>query len=450
MRLIFALLIVAQSCWAGPDQTVIVDIHGIGPSKLAQLRDHPSVRWSAEFGNELLLGVSDDHWGQWLARPDTHAGPGPMRFSEVVVRDHVCTLHDHEPSLAVIGGYEILRKPATLARATRGAMIPGEPLPPDGVVAREVNNEMTPVVRGNSNPEVQALVDRVNADRWFATLSTLAGFDRNSFNPDLSQAHDWIQTQFAQAGLQTASFPFQLDGAVCSPPRPSVNLANPIGFKPGTDLASEWVVVGAHYDARNANRCDGAASPQPGANDNGSGCAGVIELARVMQTADTRRSIVFICFAGEEQGLVGSRRYVESLQVGGQIAQVRYMLNLDMIGHAVDDSLSARVETLAVFSSELNRYAQAAATYAPELNLITSSATQAYSDHWYFLNAGVPGVFTWENGAAIYPQYHQSGDRPENMLRARPLAAGILKMDVAILVEEAALSTLFRDSFESP
>ncbi|MCB1628385.1 MAG: M28 family peptidase, partial [Xanthomonadales bacterium] len=239
-----------------------------------------------------------------------------------------------------------------------------------------------------------------------------------------------------------------LSGAGCSPVRPDANLHNPIGIKLGATLPDEWVVVGAHYDARNSVRCD-TTDPQPGANDNGSGCAGVIELARVLSQVDTERSVLLMCFAGEEQGLVGSQRYVESLQLSGDIARVRYMINLDMLGFAEDDNLSARIETIPAFAGEPARFAAAAATYAPEISPVLSSSTQAYSDHWYFLQAGIPGVFTWENGAAIYPHYHRATDTPANLTRGRELATGILRMDLAILAEEAGLmSDLLRDGFE--
>ena len=194
-------------------------------------------------------------------------------------------------------------------------------------------------------------------------------------------------------------------------------------------------------------RCDGVASPQPGANDNASGCAGVIELARVFEKVSTARSILFMCYSGEEQGLVGSRRYVEALQASGEIAKVKHMINLDMLGYAQTTTLSARIDTNLANQSLLAQYADAAASYAPELNLISSTNAGAGSDHWWFLQAGVPSIFTWENGASIYPHYHLATDIPANMTRARPLAGGILKMDAAMLATVAGLG-LFSDDFE--
>lgn len=447
-----AVLVLALDAVALPaaEPTVVVDVGRAGAAELERIKTTEGVRWSVEFGNEILLGVAPETLDDWLAQRAVRRGPDRLAPDEIVVRDHVCTVHDQEPALAVVGGYEILRKPPSLARATRGPHVPGEPLPADRIVSRAVFNLEAPPPRAPVDPDVFALTQRVDAERWFDTVVGLSAFDRNSFSPALAPAHDWILARFDDAGLTTSSFAFALEGGTyCSPPQPTVTLANPIGTKTGRTRPGEWVVVGAHYDARNTVRCD-TTNPQPGANDNASGCAGVIELARVLSTVDTARSILFMCFAGEEQGLVGSRRYVESLQQSGDIARVRYMINLDMIGYAIDDTLAARIETIPAFAGELGRFAEAAATYAPELSPILSSATQAYSDHWYFLAAGVPGAFTWENGAGIYPHYHRATDVPANLTRGRELARGILRMDVAILAAEAGLiPRLFADGFEN-
>jgi Zn-dependent M28 family amino/carboxypeptidase len=326
----------------------------------------------------------------------------------------------------------------------------GNPLPADGVIAREIANSEVPRAPMASTPAVQAIVDRIDPERWFQTMSLLAAFNRNSFSATLGPARDWILSAFEGAQLASSVFPYTLQNVTsCTPTPAPITIDNPIGTKLGTSLAEEWIVVGAHYDSRNSLRCDGVLNPQPGANDNASGCAGVIELARVFAHVPTERSILFMCFSGEEQGLVGSRRYVESLTASGDIARVKHMINLDMIGFDPGGTLDARVDTNAANAALLAQYAAAAATYAPELNVIGSSNTSANTDHWYFLQAGVPAVFTWENGASIYPHYHQSTDTPANMTRARELAGGILKMDAAMLATVAGLvPPLFADGFE--
>ncbi|HRQ63424.1 MAG TPA: M28 family peptidase [Xanthomonadaceae bacterium] len=433
-----------------PVPTVIVDIHDIGHAAVESLRRHHDVRWSAEFGNELLLGVGEEALPAWLNRTDVRLGPPRLAFDEVVVRDHACPRHDQAPALTVVGGFEILRRPPPLARALSPALGIGRPLPADGVVSREVRNSVggkqARVVEGG----LQASVSRVDGMRWFTTMSELAAFDRNSFSSGIHTSHDWILAHFEGLGLDTGSHAFTLGGSGCASPQPQpVGLHNPYALRPGDGRAHEWIVIGAHYDSRNQVRCDGGANPQPGANDNASGCAGVIELARVFARVPTERSLLFICFAGEEQGLAGSYRFVEFLIDSGDIDRVQHMINLDMIGHAVDSRLDARVETNSANAGLLLEYAAMAATYAPELNLITSSTTQAYSDHWPFLAAGVPSVFTWENGAGIYPYWHHVDDVPANMQFARELASGILKMDAAMLAQRAGSLAVFFGDFEA-
>jgi len=433
---------------ARADDTVILDIHDLGAERVAALKAQPSVLWAAEFGNEMLMAVSAESRAHWLSRKDARPGPEFAGRDDVRVRDHVCTIHDAPPALAVVGGYEILR----IEPAWREQGLPlhglGQRVPEDGVVSREVRNDTRPRGAVALDPTIQAVVDRVDGNRWFQTVSDLSAFNRNSYSPGLTNARTWILDQFTAHGLSTETFPFTLTSASCVEPLPNITLANPIGRKVGSALPDEWIVLGAHYDSRNSQRCDGSVNPQPGANDNASGCAGVIELARAFEGLSTRRSILFMCFAGEEQGLVGSRRYVDSLVDSGEITKVKHMINIDMIGHAVNDNLDTRIETNTQQQAWLAQYADVAATYAPELNLIQSSATQGYSDHWFFLQQAIPTMFTWENGAGIYPHYHQATDTPANLVRGPALASGILKMDAAMIAILAEVQTMFGDGFE--
>ncbi|MCG6117272.1 MAG: M28 family peptidase [Aquimonas sp.] len=455
---LLAALLLAPAAEAAPHAgrstplpTVVVDIHAAGSTRVEALKAAEGVQWFAEFGNELLLGVEPESLAVWLTREGVRAGPPALAADELVVRDLVCGVHSPEPVLDTVGGYSLVRRPAPLARAAGLVGVGGRPLPADGVIAWEVANRPEARAKGAADAQVQALVDRIDTERWFAAVEDLSTFNRNSFNPELAMAHDWILARFAGAGLATSSHTFELGGASCNPQRPLTTLANPIGFRAGTTRPDEWIVVGAHYDARNNVLCDTSTQPQPGANDNASGCAGVIELARAFQGLRTERSLVFACFAGEEQGLVGARAWVGSLQSSGELARIQHMINLDMIAHAINDSLAARAETTPAHAGQLARYADAAALYAPELGLILSTNTQAYSDHWPFIERGIPGVFTWENGAGIYPHYHQATDLPQNMARAHALAGGILRMDAAVLAGLAVLMPplLFADGFEA-
>jgi aminopeptidase YwaD len=120
---------------------------------------------------------------------------------------------------------------------------------------------------------------------------------------------------------------------------------NVIGILPGSDpkLKDEAVVIGAHYDHLGRGG-EGSLAPREGeihhgADDNASGVAGLIELARMLSTQNpgSRRTIVFIAFSGEEEGLIGSSYYVNHPII--PLANTVAMINMDMIGRLKDKHL---------------------------------------------------------------------------------------------------------------
>ena len=118
---------------------------------------------------------------------------------------------------------------------------------------------------------------------------------------------------------------------------------NVIGILPGSDpkLKGEAIVIGAHYDHLGRGGEGSLAAREGdihhGADDNASGVAGLIELARMFSSHKLRRTIVFIAFSGEEEGLIGSSFYVNHPVV--QLANTVAMINMDMIGRLKDKNL---------------------------------------------------------------------------------------------------------------
>src|SRR5439155_186748 len=120
---------------------------------------------------------------------------------------------------------------------------------------------------------------------------------------------------------------------------------NVVGILRGSDpvLSEEAIVIGAHYDHLGRGG-EGSLAPREGdihhgADDNASGVAGLIELARVLSTQNPklRRTIVFIAFSGEEEGLIGSSYYVNHPIV--PLANTVAMINMDMIGRLKERKL---------------------------------------------------------------------------------------------------------------
>jgi hypothetical protein len=452
-----------------PAHLLAVDIGNSGPAQVKSLITDEHVLWSAELGTELLVAFAEEsaskafvsHWRNTSGFSSREISIRARR-SEIVLESLSCGRdHDHfAPSIvAIVGGFGIrklsgesvlmallgdpsLRALPAMAQATAHSR--------HVVLAQTVANLEHEIAAAGIRSNVSELVAGVKPDRWFEAMSGLANFNRNGYNPMLLNARDWIRDRFVESGLAATDHIYSMTNSntFCTTTMPVLSLPNVIGRKHG--LIDEWIVVGAHFDSRNTTRCDVSANPQPGANDNASGCAGVIELARVFQNSTTRRGILFMCFSGEEQNLRGSVNYVNSLVSNGEISKIKGMINLDMIGHDMDGSLPTRIDTRTAHSLLAQQFAAAAASYAPELRTIISLDNDPFTDHLPFLNASIPAVHTWENGASGYAAYHTVNDIPSAMTRPREMAGGILKMDAAVLADLAQLidSSLFKDGFE--
>ncbi len=194
--------------------------------------------------------------------------------------------------------------------------------------------------------------------------------------------------------------------------------ANVIGLLPGRDpaMASEAVVLGAHYD--HLGRQGGVV--HPGADDNASGTAVVLGLARAFAAAGgAPRTLVFALFAGEEIGLLGSAHYARHpvLPMDRTVA----MLNFDMVGRMRNNRLDVGgVES----GIGLRALVTAAATAgAAKTDLVLNDAPFGPSDHASFYSAGVPVLF-FHTGS--HDDYHRPGDTADK-INARGMAevAGI-------------------------
>lgn len=145
------------------DATVVVDVQTLGAEKLAALKQISGVLWSIEFGSELLLGVTPSAQSRLQSLPGAQAGPGAVAREELLIRGHVCAHEVNIPTWAVVGGYELLRVPAALARM-QALVDPSLQLAPDdGVFARAKFNEANPPAAMPVQRSTDSLVARVDA-----------------------------------------------------------------------------------------------------------------------------------------------------------------------------------------------------------------------------------------------------------------------------------------------
>jgi aminopeptidase YwaD len=184
---------------------------------------------------------------------------------------------------------------------------------------------------------------------------------------------------------------------------------NIIGTLPGQ--TDEVLILGAHYDS---------VPVSPGANDNGSGVAVVLEVARVLASQGSHvPTIRVIAFGGEENGLLGSKRYVETLP-NAALKQVIAMINLDMVG--VGDTWQAGGSR-----SIVDRLRAATAPLGIRWGELPSDFAGS-SDHASFAAVGVPVVFLY---LADDPNYHTPEDKvrylqPERLAQAGAAALALI------------------------
>jgi len=179
---------------------------------------------------------------------------------------------------------------------------------------------------------------------------------------------------------------------------------NVIGVKKGTTLPNEIIVIGAHYDSTSQQPTTLA----PGANDDGSGSAGVLHLAELFSSIKTQRTIHFVVFSGEEQGLYGSQNYVKIAKSSGW--NILNAICMDMISYS-KQYFGVTIEGTSKFQVLVN---------VVQANMVENSNDKKFqhkvslssygSDHVSFQQAGIPAILLIEMDDTNTPYYHNTGD----------------------------------------
>lgn len=185
---------------------------------------------------------------------------------------------------------------------------------------------------------------------------------------------------------------------------PNFQASNVCGIVRGTENPETIIAITAHYDHLGGL---GEGTYFPGANDNASGTSLLLGLAKYYAAHPTKYSIMFICFAGEEAGLLGSHYFVENPLV--DLSRIRFLTNLDMVGTGVDGAtvvnatINSREFALLTEINEKNKY----------LVKINPRGPTANSDHYWFAQKGVPAFFIYTTGGI--KAYHDVFDRSSTL-----------------------------------
>lgn len=228
-------------------------------------------------------------------------------------------------------------------------------------------------------------------------------------------AADYLARRFRQAGLRPSpsgwfqSFTVAADAPAAA--HTGIGGAvgkNVIGVLPGRDpaLRNEIVVVGAHYDHLGPGNFgaldpDSAGRIHNGADDNASGASALIHIARKLASAPPARTVVFLAFSGEEEGLLGSDYYVKNPVFS--LARTYAMVNMDMVGRLRDNRLlvygTATAQEFPALLDSLNTLAR--------FDLRGSGDGWGRSDQSSFYGAGKPVLHLFTD---LHEDYHRTTD----------------------------------------
>jgi len=215
-------------------------------------------------------------------------------------------------------------------------------------------------VSARLNPQIEKMLGEVSAERIEATMRRLVGFgtrhtlgETESSERGIGAARRWIQAEFERYSRESGGRLIVAEDAFLQAPtarvKQPVNVVNIVATLPGRQAESKerLVVVAGHYDSicfpYDDTQCDA-----PGASDDASGTAAVLEMARVMSKYEFDATIVFLAVAGEEQGLLGSTHWAEEAR--RKKLRIEAMITNDIVGNTLGGNGVRDNSRLRVFS----------------------------------------------------------------------------------------------------
>jgi hypothetical protein len=264
--------------------------------------------------------------------------------------------------------------------------------------------------------------ERVIANNLRKHVTAVASREHNFFNlSELAASALYIEKTFAESGHTVMSQRFRVE---------AVEMRNIEVEVAGGSRASEIVLIGAHYDS---------VAGSPGANDNGSGVAAMLELARLLKTSAPGRTLRFVAFVNEEPPFfmgdaMGSRQYTRRSKERGE--NVVAMFSLETIGYYSDEPGSQRYPfPLGLFYPSTGNFIgfvsnlssrpllrEALASFRRHARIPSEGVAAPawipgidWSDHRSFWQEGWPALMVTDSALYRYPHYHTGQDTPDKV-----------------------------------
>ena len=280
------------------------------------------------------------------------------------------------------------------------------------------------------NPTIREMLDQVSQDSMQATVQHLQDYGHRIWSSDNAfAASDWIAGRMQALGLEVEQQPFYANtwlGAGNAAP-------NVIGIQRGTLYPDTYVVCGSHFDSFSWEAMMGGAAP--GADDNATGVASVLESARIMTQYEFEYSIIYCAYGCEEMGLYGSEAYASRCQEEGM--DIIGYFNNDMNGYLYGDQIHIdciypnAVEPIGAY------YRNVGSVYYPELPIRHVNFNDGDSDHTSFNNHGYMGIYPFEDYEHYSPHIHTPNDLIGTSVNSFEMSQQYCQMNIACLAEIA-------------
>ncbi len=426
-----------------------VQIDQIGPKLLDMVKNHPDIAWWVE-ANDKLFVKARPRFNTYLAK-DFAISKIALKIDPpnlaIVVGASTADIRKIGATVVVTGGRSALVElPKSRSMESLSTQDPRDfksipernietalkpdllwphhvqilPFRKNTVLSAQLANQFNPKPVSTATPnQIADALDKIDLGRWQADVKELVGIPRYALNPQgIEQIKAWLIIKFSN--LPNVAVSVQ-DFAINS--KKGFNV---IGSMGQIHTQGPIYIVGAHYDSISEIPETNA----PGAEDNASGIAALMEIARIMSTIPLNGSLLFIAFGGEEQGLFGSQAYVESLinrQLQERIAGV---LVMDMIAYSNDKIFDILLET----SKTQDPMLEVLFNLARQYTTLQVSRSYNYwgSDHVPFLDKNMPAVLFIDNDYQDYPHTHRSTDTIDQL--SPPQAKEVIKLHLAALI----------------
>ena len=251
------------------------------------------------------------------------------------------------------------------------------------------------------DPQIRAMMDSVSLDSIQANIEHLCSFHTRRYDSRyIYDVQDWLVARYLQMK--------DIDTVVLHD-FPVPNFEEGIAVQWGTKTPEEYVICGAHYDSWNDDGYDPDTIRSPGADDNASGVAGILETARILSRYTFDRTIIYANWCAEEVGLVGSAAY--AADCAAQRMDIVAYFNLDMTGYLAEGS-DIHVNLMYTTQDSLlgNYVKRFSRTYFPEMRIWQDWLAWGDSDYSSFNRNGYAAIHPFEDTHASSPFIHTRQD----------------------------------------